>query len=57
MSPFDDRAHELDIRLPDEPPALTPGAARALLRLLLAESGPTPARESAPDDPDERPRP
>ncbi|NLT53666.1 MAG: hypothetical protein GXX79_03660 [Actinomycetales bacterium] len=41
------RGQELDVRLPDEPPPLSPGAARALLRLLLAEAGarrvPTPA--------------
>jgi hypothetical protein len=34
--PDQDRIH---VALPQEPPALTPGTARALLRLLLAEAG------------------
>ena len=44
---------ELDVVKPDDPPALTPAASRALLRVILAavEAANTTAGESRPPRP------
>jgi hypothetical protein len=56
MSDNDFRREPIEVVLPDEPPGLTPGAARALLRILVkayeqeaGDASEVPAASETPD--------